>query len=421
MSIPQFASMQQPSQSTTFTGSVVAAALPKILAFSQVPEGNICLYEVTKLVILLAVPNGMELRIEGVNKGNQSYSTPHGDKSGYVFYKNNKLHMDKLDELFSGGEWRKQLSEPLPEPAAAKDPLLLCKRVIAWKGRQFEVTLYEYSDKSLAFFSLVDVSEGNDKLLKPWRSLTCPDAPGGKANGYLCYKNNTGMINFMKSLLPDVNFESMYKKSPAISSSVIKQQREPQLLETRSFMNGDQTFVLEIYEYSEAAIALFPTPMINLTGFNLLDCLKHPTQGTRQGYSIAKANETQVNTIEQFFGFSNLKGKYTMTEEVARGVAIVPPFGVMPPGPGTGLASALSDMSVKSFDDIPLETLVRLIKNKLKSSTDLTTKEILGGSIISYGDINKVNEYVESMDDMLLSLSITMEDKSLSLFERPEL
>lgn len=419
MSIPQFAAMQQPSKPSTFTGSVVASALPKILAFSQVAEGNICLYEVTKLVILLSVPNGVELKIEGVNKGNQSYQTPHGDKTGYVFYKNNKNHMDKLNELFNGSEWRSNLSEPLPEPAAAKDPSLLCKRIINWKGRQFEIVLYEYSDKSLALFTPIDVSEGNDKLLKPWRGLTCPDAPGGKANGYLCYKNNTGMINFMKSLIPDVPFESMYKKSQPINSSVIKQQKDPQLLETKQFMHGDQVFILEIYEYSEAAIALFPTPLINLNGFTLSDCLKHPTQGTRQGYSIAKANEQQIESIEKYFGFNNLKNKYTMMEEVARGVAIIPPNGIMPPGPGMGgLAASLSDMSVKSLDEIPLETLVRLIQNKLKTSAEITNKELLGDKIMSYGNLDKVLEQNESNDDLKLVLSITAEDKALSLFER---
>ena len=419
MSIPQFASMQQPSKASTFTGSVITTALPKILAFSQVPEGNICLYEVTKLVILLTVPNGMELKIEGVNKGNQSYSTPHGDKSGYVFYKNNKNHMDKLNELFNGDEWRSNLSEPLPEPAVAKDPLLLCKRFINWKGRQFEIVLYEYSDKSLSLFSPIDISEGNDKLLKPWRSLTCPDAPGGKANGYLCYKNNSNMINFVKSLIPDVSFEAMYKKSQPVISSTISQQREPQLLEIKQFMCGEQTFILEIYEYSPLAIALFPNPLINLDGFTLSECLKHPTQGTRPGYSIAKTNSQQIESIERFFGFSNLSNKYTMTEELSRGVAITPPNGIMPPGPGTtGLSSSLSDMSIKSLDEIPIETLVRLIYNKLKASPDITNKDLLGNKIISYGDLDKVLEQNDANDDLKLVLSITSEDKALSLYER---
>lgn len=419
MGIPAYSNMTQVTQPSQFSGTIITSALPKVLAFSQSSTGNIVLYEVTKLVIILCLPPGTELPAElGVKKSDKPYNTPHGEKTGYVFYKTTQKHMETLDKLFNGDMWRKELSEPLPAPTIPKEPILICKKTITWEMKTFDLTLYEYSDKTLTIFTPVDITKGNDKLLKPQFGLTCPESPGGKCNGYMCFKNNSTMVSFLKTFIPDVPFESMYQKSQPVTATQIKQQREPQLLETKQFMHADQTFTLEIFEYSEAALALFPTPLFNIDGLQLSSSLTHPSQGTRQGYIVAKANNSVIGMIKNYFGFSNIETLYTMTQESARGVAIVPPAGYLPPGPVTSATSSFSDMSIKSFDDIPIETLIRILRTKLTASTDVTNKEILGDKVLIYGENEKVNEAIEMMDDLSIVTEVKCGDKSLVLMER---
>lgn len=420
--IPQ----QQPTPIQSFGGTLVAAALPKVLTIRDSGNGNVVLYEITKATILLTLPQGMELPSSvGIPKGDKPLPTPHGNKTGYVFYKNRSDHISKLNDLLNGPDWQKELSEPLPPPVVAKEPVLLVKRVINFEGRSFEVSLWEYSDKCLTVFCPVDISKGNDKLLKPWRSLTCPDSPSGKADGYMCFKNNSIMINFMKQVFPDVPFESMYTKSPAVMATKISQQREPQIIESKQFMSGDVTFVLDLVEYSESSIVLFPTPMFALQGMQQNDSVKHPTQGVRPGFVIPKANTQVIDTLKSFFGFSsNLESLYVMTEEVSRGVAIIPPAGLLPPGPGQNVSSisnGLADMSMKSLDDIPIETLVRILRTKLTNVKELTSKNLIGEKLMFYGEETEISSKIEENDHLSIAIEIKCGTKSLVVLENNDM
>ena len=408
MSIPQFSTMNAPQipQSNNFNGQLVTAALPKILAFSQTPQGNVCLYEVTELVILLSVPTGMELTIQDVRKSDKPYKTPHGEKTGYVFYKNQTKHMETLDSLFNGADWRKELSAPLPAPIVPKDPFLLCDRNILHNGIQMRFLLFEYSDKSLSFFTPVDITGGDEKLGKPWRSLTCPGVPGGKANGYLAYKNNTVMMNFIKSLVPDLQFETMYTKSPPLTATVIKKQIDPQLLETKQFMHNDVVFVVDFYEYSSVSIALFPSPMFPINGLQVSSNLNHPVRGPSNGYIVAKANLPMINVLKTFFKFDNLESLYTMTDEPERSLPA-------PAATQQNQPSSLSNLGIKSFDDLPIETLIRVLSNKLKETNEIVVRELFGDKILIYGNSNEVEEKVENYSGGTLSFNCTVGDKTL--------
>lgn len=406
MAIPQYAQMSQiPAQQSSFTGTVVASSLPKVLTFASTPQGNVVLYEVTKILILLVSPPGMEITINDIKRDSKMYPTPHGEKSGYVFYKNNASHMQTLDNLFQGPGWRKELSEPLPEPVAPKDPVFICEKIVNWEGKQFNLLLEEYSDKSLTVFVPIDITKGDDKLLKPWKSLACTKAPGGKANGYLCYKNNQHMINFLKSIIPDVPFETMYKKSPAITAAEVKKQVDPQFLEKKQFFYENITFNVEFYEYSALAIALFPEPVFNIPGCQLTPNLNHPTKGQTSGYIIAKANKQVIDMIKGYFHFDNLESLYTITDEPARGSIIST---VTQP-------NALSNLSISSFDDIPIETLIRILKNKIDSTTSVVTKELLGGDILLYGNRTEVEESMEIYSEGTVKFQVISGEKILNV------
>lgn len=408
-------SMSQPVQ---FGGSIVQSVLPKVLTFASAESGNVVLYEINKLSILLTLPPGMELpHASGIVKSDKKFPTPHGDKSGYLFYKNNASHIDTLNKLFNGDVWQKELSEPLPQPVVPKDPSLLVRKTIMYNGRTMDISVWEYSDKSLAVFSPMDFSGGNERMLKPCRGLACTDSPSGKCDGYLIFKNNVGMISFLKQFIPDVNFEAMYKKSipPSSSSSSYSSiPKEPQLLETKQIMLNGQEFNLEFYEYSELSVVLFPTPMISLGGdYRQTDNLKHPTQGPRSGYTIAKANLGSIESVCKYFGFSNIETLYTMKPEVAaRSVAMS--------NTTVPQQSNLADMSIKTFDDIPIESLTTILRRKLVTSTGITCKEMLGDKFLVYGDEESVNDKISEMDDMSISIEIKLSGKYLVLLERDE-
>lgn len=410
---PGYSSVQQQIIVPQFGGAVVASALPKTLAFAGSETGNVFLYEVTKTTMLLSLPTGMELpSSSGFVKGPKPFTTPHGEKTGYVFYKNKPDQINKLNEMFRGSDWQKELSEPLPPPTVAKEPILLVKKTVFWEGRSFDVSVFEYSEKTLAIFTPVDITKGNDKLLKPQHSMVCPGSPSGKANGYMCFKNNVQMVNFVKSFLPDVPFETMYTKSTPLASAQIQKQRDPQLLESKQFMSGDNQFTLDLVEYTEASIALFPSPLFNLDGMQLSQNIIHPTQGPRPGYIIPKGNIHLINTMKSYFGFSNIEDMYSMTEESTRSIDHVSQ---------TTAVSQLADMSIKSFDDIPIETLVRILKTKLSESPAIISKELLGDKIIIYGNDTDVNDKVSEMDHLSTVIEIKCGSKTLFILENPEL
>lgn len=416
LQIPQYSAMTQPSESSQFTSQLkVNVNLPKILAFSQQQSGNVFLYEINSSFILLVLPNGMEIQIDSVKKTNKAIPTPHGEKYGYVFYKNNTKHIETLNSLFNGDQWQSNLSEPLPEPLVEKTPILLFKGTISYNNAEIPVSFYEYSDKSLVLFSPVDISNRDDKLLKFSKNLVCLDSPSGKCNGYLIFKNNSKMISFIKRFI-NIPFESMYKKSEPKISTVIKQQSEGQLIDSKRFTSEDREFSLEVFEYSPLSIALFPNPIFNINGLNLTNNLVHPQHGKIYGYIVAKSNVNQIEMIERIFQFSNLSSKYVMNEDLTKGIVIAPPSGVMPLGPFQ------SDLSVNSFDDIPLETLIRIIQNKLNKTTGFVSKNLpIGDKIMLYGDEEDVMRESEIFDEMKVVLEVKTDEKKLRIFERVDI
>ena len=113
---------------------------------------------------------------------------------------------------------------------------------------------------------------------------------------------------------------------------------------------------------------------------------------------------------------------YTITEESARSIANIPQIGSSAHSSGaSGAASQLADMSIKSFDDIPIETLVRILRTKLSDSPAISSKELLGDKIIVYGDEGSVNDKVSEMDHLSVIIEIKSGSKSLVILENQDL
>lgn len=413
MSMPQFQHFNQPlapqGVQATFNATMVASQLPKILAYSQAPQGNVMLYESNKTTLLLVLPPGMSVTLgNGIKMSDTPLPIPGGIfKTGYCFYKNQSEQLAELDKML-GPVWRDQLSEPLPPPIIKKEPVLLARTTINFNGHQFPASLWEYSDKSLAIFAPMDFSNGNEKLMKPQRSCACPDSPSGKADGYMVWKSTSSMVNFAKQHF-NVPFETMYTKSPPVHSAPVITQREPVILETKNFMFNGQQVTMDFVECSPLALTLFPTPMIQLDGFDMKE-LYHPNGTKRPGYLLAKSQKDKIIMIQNYFGLSELEGMYTMTEELPpRATINNGSSGVLVPTQTQG--RGFSDLSINSFDDIPLSTLLRLIKVKLEASVGVVNKNEISGQVLIYGDEEKVNSDAAILEEMETSIQVKCGNK----------
>lgn len=400
LAMPQFQNfnIQQPPTSvqTKFNGTLVASSLPKILAYSNTEQGNVMLYESNNTSLLLVLPPGLSISIPNVKFSDTPLPIPGNMfKAGYVFYKNQPEQLAELDKLLSPS-WREQLSGPLPQPIVKKEPFLLARATINYNGHQFPASLWEYSDKSLVIFAPMDFSGGNDKLMKPWRGFVCPDSPSGKSDGYMIYKNTPAMVNFAKQYF-NVPFETMYTKSPPVATAPMVKKSEPNLFETKFFMFNNEQVKMEFVEISSLAIALFPTPMIFLDGFNMQE-LYHPNGNKIPGYLIPKSQKDKITMIQNYFGLSDIESMYIMKEEVSQRSTIVQQQ--------SNVGSKFSDLSINSFDDIPISTLIRLLKAKLDASGEIINKNEVTGQILIYGDTDKVIADAQILDEMKTEIEI---------------
>ena len=199
-------STSQNVQAVQFGANITKSEIPKLIAIAEAPSGNINLYEVAELTILMVTnPPNMVINISSIKKSDKTYDTPHGPKSGYLFYKNNTEHIKLLDQLFPGSGWQEQLSKKLPEPTEKKTPELLWSGNINYSGRICTFYLYEYSDKTLAIFTPIDLSQS----LSAFGKLVCPHVGGINSPGYMAFKSKPDHIKYLKTLIPSIDFETM--------------------------------------------------------------------------------------------------------------------------------------------------------------------------------------------------------------------
>lgn len=421
-SLPMYQKLQEldQSQMSNFNGTITQPSLPKILTYAPTPQGNVYLYEVKKTTILLTGPDSLD--IPGYKKTSEQFATPDGNRSGIVFYKNRPDHIKKLDDLF-GEKWKSQLSEPLPKPVESKSPNLL------WSGSINNGTvsfyLYEYSNVSMVAFTPATLDESQG--VKSWRSLECPhaspnskwpDLPYGKADGYIINKSPGKQHTYLRALIGDFDYESKYIKSTPPVKAIVSSQTlstvkevEPLKIYTQTFFNSSSgiSTEVELFEYRETSLVLFLTPHVDIPGFTLTRGLTHPSQGKREGFSISKNYAPSINQLKTMFGITNLETLYTMIPNASGNEYTSANLNKN----DIAMANKLSNMSSTNFNDLPIETLARLLINKLSETNTLETKELITKDTLYYGPDTDVDSSVEIQDTMQILLEVSTGGKKL--------
>lgn len=394
---------------STFNGNFTQNQLPKTLTFAETPSGNVFLYEVKPLTILLVTPPSMV--IPNFKVSNEQFMTPDGARNGIVFYKNNSTHVKALDSMF-GESWKANLAVALPDPKEEKSPILLWNGTI--NNGSITFYLYEYSDKCLVAFTPAQLDSNQVKFC---RNLACPHSPSGKCDGWLIYKSPGNHHNYLRSLIGNVDYESKYTKSKATvaavpingipTNSVVAAtvDKEPMIIYENKILNessGIETQI-EIYEYSPTSIVLFLTPHALIGGLQEGNNLNHPKQGRRPGFTIAKKYAPSINLICDMFRITDLASRYTM-EEVAQST-IDPRLNQQQ----SAMANSLSNITQPpSINDLPIETLAKSLMSKLSVVTTMESRNMIGGNVMYYGPFETVSDTI----DLLGTYEIILDVKS---------
>lgn len=398
-------SVQTNIQPVKFGVEMKPSGLPKLIALAEAPNnGNIHLYEISKASILMVTnPPNMRINLQGLVRTDKSYDTPHGPKTGYIFYKNRPEHLNMIDQLFPGSNWREQLVEGIPPPLEKKDPTLLWSGYLNYGGIEHSTYLYEYSEKSLALFTTVDLK---DQL--PKCKLQCPHV-GGTEYGYSVWKGKSEHIQFLKnSIRIPIDFESKYTKSQPKATKV---ERDPICIFNHPFDWNGTHYEIEVYEYSELSVAVFTTPIFSISGLTVTEGLVHPTQGRRQGMLISKSNDANMSILKNYIQKHDLETLFVMEPQKSTRGDILNSF----PSVQT------EQTNPRSYDDIPLDTLVRILRTNLdKQSDEPVVRDLIGNETMIYGNCEKVSEKLELYTDAEVKLKFSAGDKVLIIIKNDD-
>lgn len=408
-------------QSTEFKMELKQTSIGKIIAYSATERGNIFLYDVADLTILLCLPPGITPNFSKEDNvkhsGSKTYETESGLKSGYPLYKNNKIHIDLIDKMFPNSYWREKLSSPLPELKVKSEPVLMLSVVIYHGGENVPASLYEYNEKQLVVFCKRDLA-GDKAILSYWNRYVCPEAPSGYSEGYAAWKNNSRSINFLKTIFKCPDLESRYVKStPVQYTSVQVEQQYNHFIMNKAVMFGGNTYIIDVVEISPLALTVFFEPPLGIQGFenNWKSVLNHPVKGKIGGFMIPKGASGHVEYIQKTFGLDSFEDNYVLTEEeIARATDKI--VTQSPNNNKTTLADRMSSMSINSMSEIPIITLIRLLCDKI-DTTEYYNKQDVSGAFLIIGENQKVIDDAANLDDMETKIEIIYGDKRVILLK----
>lgn len=395
-----------------------------VLAYAQQGDANIFLYDVADLTILLSIPQSMNISFQTKenikHSGTRKFNTIHGERDGFLFYKNNQTHLDKIDQMFPGSNWRSQLSSPLPAVKSPSEPVLMMRATVYHNGENVPASLYEYNEKQLVVFSARDLA-GDKNILSWWSRYVCPEATSGYSDGYGAWKNNPRAINFLKQIFKFPELETKYVKSqPVMSSPPSQSTSHNHFIIDKQVMFGPTSHQLDVVEISPLAVTIFFDPPIGIQGFEQQwkQDLKHPVKGKFPGFLIPKSRTDMLSWIQSNFGLDDFESKYLMNREENERETGIPktPQQLTEQSTAQSTASALSNMTLNNMSDIPIATLLRLLTEKI-NQTNFYNKSTIDGKVIIFGKKEEVVETASNLDEMSTELEVHFGDKQLVMLK----
>lgn len=406
-----------PKESIFNLQTIVKKPYGNVLAFcSGGNSGNVFLYDVSDLTILLVLPNSISLNFTKeeriTHSGEKTFLTMHGQKAGYLLYKNNQTHLSKIDSMFPDSNWRDNLLNPLPAVKVTATPVLMQKAVIYHNGENVPASLYEYSDKQLVVFAARDLA-GDKNILSPFHKFVCPESPSGYSEGYSAWKNNTRSINFLKQIFKLPDLEAKYVKSiPVRTTQTQIVPKHNHFIIGQKVMYGTNTLSLDVVEISPLAITIFFDPPMGIPGFeeNWNNNITNPTNKSKGGFMIPKSRNDMISWFEQTFLLDKFEDRYELTEEESqRATGSVQSSTDNNTNVNT-VTNSLSNMSLSSMSDLPVNTLLRLLIDKIKS-TEYYNKADIGGKVLIIGSNNQAIADAANLDDMETEIEVIYGDK----------
>lgn len=174
-----------------------------------------------------------------------------------------------------------------------------------YNGR--EVYLFDVNPKQLLLvydgelqLSVTDM--GGSIYLK--KSIERFETTYGEKTGYVFWKATKKYMDCLDNL-----FTVAWREQLKVPLPVVTDRSKMPLLHSGTWNN----IPYEVYEYSEASVALFIQYQMNIGASN--SSLTHPTRGKIQGYIFWKKGGTKIQEIERFFGIS-IGDKFTLSPPV---------------------------------------------------------------------------------------------------------
>lgn len=369
-------------KTSTFTCSAVGnqTAFPYLITKANYGQDHVYLYDFDSKRIVLTYSGDLSLDVDGIpmKKSTMPFDTPHGSKTGYVFYKTTKKYLDVLDNLFNS-EWRAEdkLKVPLPPVMEERDPSLL------WSGLlgTIKSELFEYSDKSVALMTDPPSQKEDFAVLNGIFNYSLKHPTRGKVAGHIVSKKKLGPL---QNIIP-VDFGSKFTKSAPV---ILRPSNKfsPILLVEENQMSGTQVFKLRQYRYSEASYALTFDPPADIS--NNLVQLNHglTINGQKQsGFIFALANKQAIEYLKAVFPKAKLDDEMpgaAMTSNIGAPAAV-------PVAPK--MEQRISDLAIS-------------LMTKLSGVKELVTEEA-HNKIIYYGPVEQLESIDVDEEDLLLNLT----------------
>ena len=155
--------------------------------------------------------------------------------------------------------------------------------------------------------------------------------------------------------------------------------------------------------------------MFDIAGLQRSNYLKHPQQGSREGFSIGKANKAQLDILKNYIGKSDLESLFVMEPEKSARSSMFGNTG------SSEISSTISNVKPRTYEDIPIETLVSILRSKLEKIETLDIKQLIGGDIMLLGTEEQVNNQKELYTEGSITIEVIANGKCITIIKTTDL